>query len=127
MLSTIGKKLFDSKGIEGLKPRRSKNRYSQNFKEKVVQEHIRKNTSFPKLAIKYDLSSAGMVVNWFRDYTIGKKTYSNRNQRNQKMKDGRKTTQIERIEIAQWLSLITTLIMRQLNISTSHTSKFIHG
>jgi len=96
------KRLFDSKGIEGLKPRRSKNRYSQDFKGKVVQEHIRENTSFSKLAIKYELSSDCMVANWFRDYTIGKKTYSNRNQRSQKMKDGRKIIQIERIEIAQW-------------------------
>lgn len=96
------KRLYDSKGIEGLKRKRNNNRYSQSFKESVVQEHIKENISFPKLATKYGLSSAGMVAGWFRDYTIGKKVYPNRNQRNQKMKDGRKTTQIERIEIAQW-------------------------
>lgn len=60
-------------GIEGLKPRRSKNRYSQDFKEKIVQEYIQKNISFPKLAIKYELSNADMVANWFKDYTIGRK------------------------------------------------------
>lgn len=96
------KRLYDSEGIEGLQRRRKKHRYSQDFKERVVQEHIRENTSFSKLATKYGLRSDGMVANWFRDYTIWKKTYPNRNQRNQKMKDGRKTTQIERIEIAQW-------------------------
>lgn len=96
------KRLYDSEGIEGLRQRRKKHQYSQDFKEKIVQEHIRENTSFSKLATKYGLRSEGMVANWFRDYTIGKKTYPNRNQRNRKMKDGRKTTQIERIEIAQW-------------------------
>ena len=96
------KRLYDSEGIEGLRQRRKKRQYSQDFKEKIVQEHIQENTSFSKLVTKYGLRSEGMVANWFRDYTIGKKTYPNRNQRNQKMKNGRKTTQIERIEIAQW-------------------------
>ena len=68
----------------------------------VIKEHIQNNISFRMLATKYGLRSDGMVANWFRDYTIGKKTYPNRNQRNRRMKDGRKTTQLERIEIAQW-------------------------
>lgn len=96
------KRLYDSEGIEGLKKRRKKHHYSKAFKETVVQERIREHTPFQQLVTKYGLRNAGMVANWFRDYTIGKKTYPNRNQRNQKMKDGRKTTQIERIEIAQW-------------------------
>lgn len=96
------KRLYDLNGSEGLRHKRKKRSYSQAFKGKIVQEHIKEKVSFSKLATKYDLSSAGMVSNWFRDYTIGKKTYPNRNPRNRKMQDGRKTTQIERIEIAQW-------------------------
>lgn len=96
------KRLYDLNGSEGLRHQRKNRSYSQAFKERIVQEHIKEKLSFPKLATKYGLSSAGMVSNWFRDYTTGKKTYSNRNPRNRKMKDGRKTTQIERIEIAQW-------------------------
>lgn len=96
------KRQYNSKGIEGLRRRPTHTRYSQDFKDNIIQEHIRDNISFSKLAAKYELCDESMVANWFRDYTIGKKTYPNRNQRNQKMKDGRKTTRIERIEIAQW-------------------------
>jgi len=95
-------RLYNSEGIKGLLRKRKKTRYSKEFKEMVIREHIQNKISFRMLAIKYGLRSYGMVANWFRDYTIGKKTYSNRNQRNQRMKDGRKTTQLERVEIAQW-------------------------
>lgn len=69
------KRLYDLNGSEGLRHKRKNRSYSQAFKEKIVQEHIKEKESFPKLATKYDLSSAGMVSNWLRDYTIGKKTY----------------------------------------------------
>jgi len=96
------KRLYDAEGIKGLEKKSKNNKYSNEFKLSVIREHIDNGLSFPKLVAKYNLRSSGMVANWFRDYTIGKKFYPNRNQRNQVVKDGRKTTKIERIEIAQW-------------------------
>ena len=46
------KSLFDDHGIDGISRKRKKHRYTNEFKEKVLKEHIQNKTSFRSLGCK---------------------------------------------------------------------------
>lgn len=91
---------YQAEGLEGLKPRRTPQKYTYNFKLEVVQRYLAGNTSYSQLVREYGISNVAVIYNWVSLYTGGKLLKTTR--RASRMKDGRKTTQIERIEIAQW-------------------------
>lgn len=92
--------LYQSGGIDALKPQTQNKSYSETFKSKIVQEYLKNDTSYAILAKKYHIPSPGSVYQWVSLYTSGKSFGSTR--REKTVKDGRKTTKIERIEIAEW-------------------------
>lgn len=91
---------YESDGVDGLKRKRTNRVYSQEFKLEVVQKYLGGSTSYPKLAREFGIPNSGVIVQWVFLYNGGKLLKSAR--RAAPMKDGRKTTQAERIEIAQW-------------------------
>ncbi|WP_203664861.1 helix-turn-helix domain-containing protein [Lacticaseibacillus sp. 53-4] len=92
---------FTSDGVDGLKARRTQQMYSQKLKLEVVQNYLAGNTSYATLAREYGISNGGVIYQWVSLYTSGKSLLTTGRAR--PMKDGRKTTQMERIEIAQWI------------------------
>lgn len=91
---------YQDSGLAGLK-RRKVHRYSPEFKQKVVDLYLAGNTSYPQLASQFDIPNSSVIYQWVNLYTSGKPFTTTR--RSRPMKTGRKTTQIERIEIAQWV------------------------
>ncbi len=91
---------FQADGIAGLK-RRKIHRYSPEFKQKLVELYLAGNTSYPQLASQFDIPNSSIIYQWVNLYTSGKSLTTTR--RFRPMKSGRKTTQIERIEIVQWV------------------------
>lgn len=91
---------YESDGVDGLKPRRTNRTYSQAFKLEVVMKYNAGNTSYPQLAREYGISNVAVIYQWVSLYNSGKLLKATR--RATPMKDGRKTTHAERIEIAQW-------------------------
>ncbi|WP_137627054.1 helix-turn-helix domain-containing protein, partial [Lactiplantibacillus pingfangensis] len=91
---------YQAEGLAGLK-RRKVHRYSPEFKQKVVELYLAGNTSYPQLASQFDIPNSSVIYQWVNLYTSGKPFTTTR--RSRPMKTGRKTTQIERIEIAQWV------------------------
>lgn len=91
---------YDTVGMDGLKCKRTSQRYSQEFKLEVVQKYLDGNMSYPALAREYGISNGGVIYQWVSRYTSGKSLKATG--RAKPMKNGRKTTQLERIEIAQW-------------------------
>lgn len=91
---------YEADGVDGLKARRTQRTYSQELKLEVVQKYLAGNTSYPRLAKEYDIPNVAVIYQWVSLYTSGKSPQATR--RAIPMKDGRKTSQTERIEIAQW-------------------------
>lgn len=91
---------FEAKGIQGLKARRTQRRYSSEFKLEVVHKYLAGHTSYPELAREYRIPNLSVIHQWVSRYTSGKSLQTTR--RAKPMKDGRQTTQLERVEIAQW-------------------------
>lgn len=90
---------YEVDGFDGLKPR-PLGRYAKEFKLKVTLEYLAGHTSYPRLCQKYDIPNVSTIYQWVHRYTSGK-TFTTR--RVKPLKNGRKTTQMERIEIAQWV------------------------
>lgn len=87
-------------GVAGLK--RSKvQRYPVALKKEIVLKYLQGNTSYSQLAKEYQIPNYGIIYQWVTRYTSGKSLETTR--RSTTMKDGRKTTKLERIEIAQWV------------------------
>lgn len=89
-----GDEIFDDK------PRNKA--YSKKFKEKVVKEYLKGNASLIELAIKYDIPSASSITYWLKQYNSGIELKGHSPKMEVDMKNGRKTTYEERIEIVKW-------------------------
>lgn len=60
-------RLIDCHGVDMLN--NAKNRvYSNDLKQTILNEVLIKNQSIKSNAIKYGLSSAGMLLNWIKSY-----------------------------------------------------------
>lgn len=90
---------YEKDGIDGLR-RRSPQRYTQNFKLKLVGIYLEGTTSYSQLAKQFNIPNAGIIYQWVNLYTSGKLPKATR--RVIPM-SSRKTTMLERIEIAQWI------------------------
>lgn len=91
---------YESQGVDGLKLRKQQ-RYSRDFKFKVVQLYLAGNVSYPQLVKQFNISNVAVIYDWVSRYTSGKSLEVTR--RANPMKDGRKTKLAERIEIAEWI------------------------
>ncbi|WP_125711495.1 helix-turn-helix domain-containing protein [Lacticaseibacillus porcinae] len=91
---------YELRGVAGLKANRTQRKYSHELKLEVVQKYLTGNTSYPQLAREYDIPNVAVIYQWVSLYNSGKLLKTTR--RSAPMKDGRKTSHAERIEIAQW-------------------------
>ena len=89
---------YESEGSMGLAENRQNRVYSEGTKRKVVQERLA-GTSLLELCKKYKIRSKEQVLDWIRVYNSGRdfKKMSG----GSRMKNTRKTTQEERIQIAK--------------------------
>ena len=92
---------YKQDGIDGLKESRTWKKYSSELKKQAVKDYLDGRGSLPVIVEKYNISSDSVLLNWIKRYTSGKdlkatsKGYS-------RMKQGRKTTFEERVEIVNF-------------------------
>lgn len=67
------------------------------LKAEIVQKCFAGHTSYPRLVKECQIPNASVIYQWVFRYTSGKLLNTTT------VKDGRKTTKLERIEIAQWV------------------------
>lgn len=91
---------FNTGGIDALR-RRPQRTYTPELMLEVVQAYLAGGTSYPQLARQYNIPNNSVIFQWVKRYTSGKSLKTTR--RTTRMKNGRKTEQVERIEIAQWV------------------------
>lgn len=92
---------YQAEGIEGLETRAKHRSYSPELKRQVVEEYLQGGVSKINLCQKYQISSISMLSKWIHAYTQGK-PFITKGRGSAEMKQGRKTTWEERIEIAQY-------------------------
>jgi len=92
---------YDAGGVAALQSRHQQQTYSKGFMMEVIQAYLAGGTSYPQLARQYHIPNSSVIYQWVKRYTSGKVLTTTR--RTIPMKDGRKTEQVERIEIAQWI------------------------
>lgn len=74
--------------------------YSEELKIKAVEEYLSEKGSYAEIAAKYGLRSTKQLRNWVKVYNSGR-TFERKMSGGSQMKQGRETTQEERIAIAK--------------------------
>lgn len=89
---------YEKNGIDGLRKSQTWKRYSKEVKEQAVQDYLDGVGSLSDICQKYDISSISVLQKWIKRYTSGIDLKST-SKGHSRMKQGRKTTFEERLEI----------------------------
>ena len=92
---------YEKFGVDGLRESRTWKNYSSELKEKAVLDYLDGKGSLREICLQYDISNDYVLRSWLKRYTSGEdlKTTSKGYSR---MKQGRKTTFEERLEIVNY-------------------------
>lgn len=74
--------------------------YSEELKAKAVEDYLAGKGSYAEIAAKWELRSSNQLATWVKVYNSGR-TYERKMSGGSQMKQGRETTQEERIAIAK--------------------------
>ncbi|KAA9302229.1 transposase [Aerococcus sp. UMB8608] len=88
-------------GFAGLESQIKNNSYSEQFKQKVVQEYLKKEISSLKLARKYNIPSDSTVRNWIIKYTKGEELKDYHPKPEVYTMKGQKKTYLEKIDVVK--------------------------
>lgn len=92
---------YQDSGVKGLKESRTWNNYSSDLKEQAVRDYLEGRASQRQIAQNYHISESSVLRRWIKQYTSGKPlTATSKGLR--RMKQGRKTTFEERVEIVNF-------------------------
>lgn len=88
-------------GVAGLRESRNWIRYSKDVKEQAVQDYLNGTGSTYTICDRYQISSRSVLEKWIKRYTSGKEIKAT-SKGLSRMKQGRKTTFEERVEIVNF-------------------------
>lgn len=88
-------------GPSALISKGTNNKYSEDFKKKITEEHLIDEASYLELATKYNIPSDSTVRSWVLKYTNGKENQSYSPKSEVYSMKSRKTTLEERIKIVE--------------------------
>lgn len=92
---------YKQDGIDGLIESRTWKKYSQELKEQAVLDYLNGQGSLGAIIEKYGISSQSVLKRWINRYTSGKDLKAT-SKGMSRMKQGRKTTFEERVEIVNF-------------------------
>lgn len=92
---------YKETGIEGLEESRRWMKYSKELKEQAVSDYLDGLGSLKELTKKYGISDPRVLRSWIKSYTSGKELKAT-SRGMSRMKQGRKTTFDERVEIVNF-------------------------
>lgn len=93
---------YKQEGIDGLKESRTWKKYSKELKEQAVLDYLKGLGSLDTIVEKYHISDKWVLRSWVKRYTSGKDLKATSKGRS-RMKQGRKTTFEERVEIVNFI------------------------
>lgn len=88
-------------GEAALYPKGRNNFYSEDFKLRVVEEHLEKGATATSLALKYDIPSRSTVSSWIIKYTKGEQVKTHSPSPEVYNMATRRTTYEERVKIVE--------------------------
>lgn len=88
-------------GIDGLETSRTWTHYAKELKEQAVRDYLDGKQSQSDICQKYGISSHSVLQKWIKRYTSGKDLKAT-SKGQSRMKQGRKTTFEERVEIVNF-------------------------
>jgi len=95
-------RLYETRGIEGLKAKTEVRRYSVEVRARAVNDYLSGGGSLSNICKKYDISSTSLLEKWIKRYN-SHGTFKERNSGGAStMTKGRNTTLEERIEIVRY-------------------------
>ena len=59
---------YQSQGINGLVPKHKNNKYSQNFKHKVLLAISKQQLSLREASVKFNIPSESVIIKWQKDF-----------------------------------------------------------
>lgn len=89
-------------GVKELEEKHAWTKYSEELKKRVVEDYSSNRGGLKSLCKKYGISSTQTLRNWISKYNNGTRLRSTPEGKSKEMKDGRKTTYEERLEIVQY-------------------------
>ncbi|MCE2211622.1 IS3 family transposase [Streptococcus thermophilus] len=92
---------YKEAGVDGLEESRQWKKYSKELKEQAVSDYLNGLGSLKDLTKKYGISDPYVLRSWIKSYTSGKELKAT-SKGMRRMKQGRKTTFEERIEIVNF-------------------------
>lgn len=92
---------YKEAGVEGLEESRHWTKYSKELKEQAVSDYLNGLGSLKELTEKYGISCHYVLSSWIKSYTSGKELKAT-SRGMSRMKQGRKTTFEERVEIVNF-------------------------
>ena len=92
---------YKQDGIDGLKESRTWKKYSSELKEQAVRDYLDGQGSLATIVEKYGISTDYVLRSWIKGYTSGKELKAT-SKGHSRMKQGRKTTFEERVEIVNF-------------------------
>lgn len=63
-------KQYQSGGIDAIKPKTSKAKYSSEFKHHVITTMLRQGCSQSEVALRFDISSPALISHWHKAYRL---------------------------------------------------------
>jgi transposase-like protein len=95
-------KLYEAYGSEAFMEKPRNKAYSKTIKEAAVQAYLSGQASFENIAFKYGLTSESILINWVKKYNRHEELEDYNPKGDVYMKQGRKTTLDERLEIVKY-------------------------
>lgn len=93
---------YNSSGGVSLLPSHTKKHYSNSFKQQVVRAYLAGEGSYSELCVRYKIPSFSTVRKWVLQYNNGSMIRGSEKGGTAIMKQGRKTTYEEKIEIVSF-------------------------
>ena len=95
-------KLYEAYGSEAFIEKPRNKAYSKTLKEVAIQEYLSGSGSLEDITFKYGLSSHSILINWVKKYNRHEVLEDYNPKGDVYMKQGRKTTLDERLEIVKY-------------------------
>lgn len=92
---------YQTEGIEGLTESRTWKKYSQSLKRQAVEAYLNQKGSMKDICARFKISHHSVLERWIKRYTSGKELKAT-SKGLSRMKQGRKTTFEERVEIVNY-------------------------
>ena len=92
---------YEAEGTEAFLPSRRNHTYSPDLKQQAVQEYLSGKGSLAEISKKYELRSKTQLRSWLKVYNTRGDFNSRKSSGGSYMKQGRDTTQEERVQIVK--------------------------